>query len=429
MTDTTSARWFTLASIGLSLAVAGPAAAADGHVTYLEEVGSPDRPLVIAGSDRGVVFIGPDHAVFRGYHHQQNAPTDVDQPFLWVEDIDGDGRSEYVGAGMPSFVIDDNADPMWGVLEGCGQYFVADFVEDRNVEILCLRGTSVQVWSYDGQEYFSWSGRGYNVSACYSDDFDDDRKVEVACNLSNGDHLFFDIQDWFNDPDYNPPRDGVAPEALNRGGVDYSAMTALASGERALDVNGQSVTLGFAGGAVQLNIDDAPAGTISVGGSGIYSAVAADLDRDGTVEIYVGGEDAVHILRVDGTRVATVAANPAQLTRDARVTLRSATANGLTDSDRDSVRAAIEGEIDSLVGCYSRRMGADQFTRVGTMLYELTVNESGRVTSASKRHSGIRNDSLESCVEGALEDIGFSGASEGTGSVSVSLEFDFVDVP
>lgn len=420
---------YGLGTLAAALILPATASAADGHVTYLEEVGSPDRPMVIAGSDRGVVFIGADHALFRAYHHEQTAHDPTTQPFLWVEDIDSDGRSEYIGAGVPSFVVDDNADPMWGVLDGCDSYYVGDFIEDSAAELLCIRGASVRVWSYDGQEYFNWEGSGYSISECFGDDFDDDRKMEVACNLTNGNHLFFDIEDWFNDPTYDPPRDGVAPDALSTGGVDRAAMAGLAAGERELSVGGSTVTLGFGGGAVQLTVDGAPGGTVQVGGTGIYSAATADLDADGTPEIYIGGDDAVHIIRLDGTLVASVAANPSATSRDARVTVRSATANGLEDSDRDAVRASIEGGLDPFVSCYSRRMGADQFTRVGTMLYELTVDDDGDVTSASKRHSGIRNDSLESCIEDAMEDLEFSPATDGTGSVSVTLDFDFVDTP
>ncbi len=406
---------------------AAPAFAADGNVTYLEEVGSGDRPMVIAGSDRGIALIGADHTLFRTYSHNQTAHDTSTQPFLWVQDIDGDNRSEFVGAGVPSFVIDDNGDPMWGVLEGCDSYYVADFIDDSSQELLCIRDSTVTVWSYDGQEYFSWSGSGYSIASCAGDDFDDDRKFEVACTLTNGNHMFLDVESWFNDPNYDPMRDGPAPEVMSASGVDHGAMQALAAGTAPLNVGGQSVTLGFAGGAVQLTVDGVAGPTVQIGGNGIYSATTADLDADGVEEIYVGGEDAVHILHVDGTLVASVAANPSATSRDARVSLRSATANGLENSDRDAIAEVVNGGIESFRSCYSRRMGADQFTRVGTMLYELTVSDSGRVTDASKRHSGLRNDSLESCVADALEDLRFSGATDGTGSVSVTLEFDFID--
>lgn len=382
--------------------------------------------MVIAGSDRGIVLIGADHTLFRAYHHDQTAHDTATQPFLWVEDIDGDSRSEYIGAGNPSFVVDDNGDPMWGVAEGCDSYYVADFVDDATFELLCVRGASISVWSYDGQEYLTWEGRGYSISGCTGDDFDDDRKFEVACALTDGNHMFLDVASWFNDPDFDPMREGPPPEVMNPSGVDYSGMEAVASGAQPLTVNGRQVTLGFAAGALTMTAGDAVT-TAQIGGDAIYSATSADLDSDGVSEIYVGGTDAVYIVRLDGTVVATIAADPNNTEREAVVTVRSATANGLEDSDREVVGEAVNAGVEDFTSCYANRMGSDQFTRVGTMLYELTVSDSGRVTNAAKRHSGLRNSSLEGCIEDALEDLRFSEATNGTGTVSLTLGFDFVD--
>ena len=77
-----------------------------------------------------------------------------------------------MGAGSPSFIIETNGDPLWGVLDGCNQYFVGDFIDDRTWEIFCRGSRTMRVWSWDGQEYFSWSGSGYSIGDCYADDFD-----------------------------------------------------------------------------------------------------------------------------------------------------------------------------------------------------------------------------------------------------------------
>ena len=39
---------------------AAPAAAANGRVFHLAQVGTEDRPMVVAATDRGIVFIGAD---------------------------------------------------------------------------------------------------------------------------------------------------------------------------------------------------------------------------------------------------------------------------------------------------------------------------------------------------------------------------------
>ena len=418
----TSNRTVLAAALVGGALLAPNAFAADGHVTYVADVSTYDRPLVMAASDRGIVFVGPGGELFRGFHHNQTAPDGVDQTFLWVEDIDRDDEVEFIGAGSPSFVVDSNADPMWGIGSGCMQFFVGDFIDDRNVEVLCRNERSVEVYSFDGQLYFEWSGGGWNIGTCHADDYDDDNQLEMYCELTSGNHLQFDFE-------YAEPEEQEGPyDPTNSPGVDRSQAQAAARGERELRMGSQSVTVTYSGGIV-LSAGGTQIASVSVPTSNIYSATTADLDGNGTPELYVGGDDAVFVISNTGELIATVPANPSSFSREARVELRSATANGLENSDREAVAGVIEGEMDRLTRCYSDRMGSDQFTRVGTMLYELSVSDSGRVSNSQKRHSGLRNSSIESCVEGVLEGLTFSPASGGAGVVNVTLNFDFVDTP
>ncbi len=415
----TTRRLGALAPLALLL-TAAPALADDGHITFLTEFGTGDRPMVLAASDRGIALIGPGGQLFRTFRHDQVARDGTEQPFLWVDDIDNDRADEIVGAGSPSFVIEANGDPVWGMRD-CTQFFLGDFIDSSNQEVFCRRASEMEVRSNDGQEYFRWSGRGYTIGDCYADDYDGDGQLEVNCALGGDSLLSFDLE--FAEPEeVDQP---VAP-ATQRG-VDRSRSQAAASGT-ALRVGARSITLGYAGGSILVSADGAQIAAVPVSSPAIYSAAAADLDRDGTPEIYVGGVDAVYVLGADGALLHTVAANPDTTRRDARVSIRSATANGLENSDRDAIRAVVDGSMDRLTSCYSNRMGADQFTRVGEMLWELTVGSSGSVSDTNKRHSSLRNSELDSCVGGVLEDLRFSPATDGSGIVNVTLEFDFVDV-
>jgi hypothetical protein len=109
------------------------------------------------------------------------------------------------------------------------------------------------------------------------------------------------------------------------------------------------------------------------------------------------------------------------------VTVKSATANGLTVSDRDQVKATVEKGSAPIMKCYSDNMGRDQFTRVGDMLFEVTVNKQGKAVEAVKRHSSLANRDLETCVGNAIKKIGFSAATTDKGTVNLRLEFYFVD--
>ena len=316
------------------------------------------------------------------------------------------------------------ATPMWGILEGCPQFFMGDFIDDSNAEIFCRMERGVVVNSYDGQNYYEWEGRGFNITTCYMDDYDDDRKQEVACDLTSGDHLLFDL-------DYMEPeeRAGSAQAPWTDSGVDPADGLAIANGERSISWNGQDVTLSFTGSSLSVMSGESVVATVTVGGTAIYSATSADLDGDGSEELYVGGTDEVYVVGADGTLLATVASDPSALTREPRVEIRSATANGLENSDRDVVRGQVDAGLSDVVGCYADSMGDNPYTRVGTMLWELTVDSGGEVSETSRRHSDLRNADLEGCVSDALEGMEFSGATDGAGTVSITLRFDFVDVP
>lgn len=301
---------------------AAPAMAANGRVFHLAQVGTSDRPLVVAASDRGIVFIGADNKVFRAFHHDRRARAGSPQSWFWIDDIDGDKRDEFVGAGAPSFVVDDNADPMWGISGGCDQFFVGDFTDSNStIEMFCRQGNKMQVWSFDGTKVFEWAGSGYSFGACYADDYDSDRKMEVQCDFSNKKkHMFFD-PDAEADSKF-VERDGEASESEMKQGVDEAGQAGRVNGTEPIEALGGDLTVRQADGAVVIERNAAMVGTINLPGA-IYSAVAADLNGDGKSELYLGGSDNVFVVDSEGKLISTIAANPDRARREARVTILS----------------------------------------------------------------------------------------------------------
>ena len=403
-------------------AAAHSAVAADGIVGFLAETGTDERPMLAVGTDRGLVFVAADNSMYRSFSHSHTAMSGAEQSWLFFDDVNNDGAADFVGAGSPSFVVSHEGEPLWGMTSGCGQLFVGNFVDDPAQELFCRNGGEVFVWSWDGQMVLEWDGGRRDMGVCYADDYDGDRKLEVQCEVSSGGHLAFDLD--FTEPE---ERSESAAPAI-QSGADLSALSAAAAGTAPISVGSNAITLGFAEGAIQFNTGDTVV-SIPVNSPSIHSALAADLNRDGTSEIYVGGIDEVYVLSGTGQLVATLSVNPDSTTRDARVSIRSATANGLENSDRDAIRATIEGAGASLTGCYSRQMSSDRYTRTGEMIVELTVGGDGSVSDSTKRHSSLRNTSLENCIMGALEDIAFSPAVDGSGIVNVTVDFDFADTP
>lgn len=406
---------FRLLLAGALCAASTAGHAAEGAVTYLGLTGTDETPLLAVGSDRGMVFIGADFLPYRAFSHTQTAADGVEQPFLWVDDVDNDGDDDFVGAGNPSFVITNEAEPLWGIAGGCDQFFVGNFADDRALEVACREGGTVRILSWDGQLYLAWEGSSRTLGTCYADDFDGDNYDEIQCGLTNGNHVSFDLA-------YAEPEEVEQPvaEAPNTG-VSTASLQAAVSGQ-GVDIGGQSVALSYEPGAIRFGDT-----TVAIGSSGIHSALVADLNNDGTNELFVGGNDEVYVISAEGTLLHTIPTNPDGFSRESRVTIRTATANGLQDSDRDSVRATLEADLARVDQCYVSRMGNDRYTRTGEMLFELTVSESGSVTRATRRHSTLQNEDLEDCVENELEDYTFSPATSGTGVVQVMIDFDFVD--
>lgn len=410
-----------LALSALTLGAADKALAADGHVQYLHELDDYERPLLLAASDRGVVFIGADHQLYRAYHHEQRARDGVTQPFLWVEDIDSDQSVEIVAAGHPSFAIETNGDPLWGILDGCDQTFVGDFFEDDRAEIFCRRDNSVKVWNFRGQEVLEWRGRGYNLGDCYVADTDGDRELEATCVLGEDRHMSFDLD--FDEPEVVD----YAARSAFQSGLNLRRVSALASGDSVIRANGREINLGFNAGTLTLSEAGAAYATLTLDTSAIYSAQTADLGRDGSKEIYIGGDDKVFVVSTDGTLLGTVNANPTATTRTPVVELRTVTAVGLEDSSRETTRALYDAQQSAFDGCYAASFGSNQFTRVGTMLFELSIDEDGDVSRVNMRHSDLGSSSLESCIEGILEDMTFSAGTEDSANSSVQLSFSFTD--
>lgn len=404
-----------------STAIAAP----DGAIVVLEFQDTRERKVVMGASDQGVVFVGEDLGNFRAFRSRGLSGRD----FLWVADIDGDRENEYAFGGDPSFVLDQGGDPLFGILGGCDDFYVGDMVDDSNVEVFCRKGNTLSTWFYDGQFLWEYSQTGRRISGCNADDVDSDEQLEFACSTNDGVVLLIDLGNEETVQEVpEDPTETQASDPFERYAADA---TAIFQGNTTFDIDGdgdRDDKLMFNDGSLtMLDGSGASLGSVDLPESELFSATVGDLNGDGTPEVFVGGVGKIYVISASGELQATVEARPRSLDRDGRVTIASAHANGLEESDDSAVQAVVEGGMTAIRRCYTRRMGNDQFVRVGNMMFELTIDGRGRVSNAQKIHSSIRNDELESCVSGALDDLRFSSPSNGSGSVSVRLAFDFVD--
>ncbi|MCA9564828.1 MAG: AgmX/PglI C-terminal domain-containing protein [Myxococcales bacterium] len=384
------------------------------------------QPVVMAASSRGLVFIGADFAPFRAFRARANEGAAAG--FIQVEDIDGDREDEYVFAGDPSFVLDSGAAPLFGLLSGCDNFYAGNILEDDNWELFCRNGNTISVWFYDGQFLWDYTVSGQRIGECAGQDVDSDQRLEFGCTI-DGNWVLIDLENAepFQDVDDNPVEElGPSAEAQ---WADQAA--GILDGSTSVDLDGdgsRNETLSFSGGTLTLSgAGGEMLGSATLPASTLYSALVADLNGDGAPEVFLGGDGSVFVVSNSGELVATIPADPNDLSREGRVQIQSANANGLADSSEEATREALGGQMSTIERCYRNRMGDDQFVRVGDMLYELSVGSSGRVDNVRRIHSSVANEPLEECVQGALEDVRFSAAEGGSGSVTVRLSFDFVD--
>ena len=414
--------YFRLAlTVAALLCVSVPTALAQEGIFHLEEVGTRDRPMVVAVSEHGVVFIGANHQVYRSFQSTARAG----QPRLWIMDVDNDRQRELVGSGRPSFLIDHNADPLWGIAEGCEQFWVGQFTADPRRELFCRRGASIELYAVDGTRLYQWTGRGFRVGTCFIDDFNGNQRLNVACNIQNNRHLFFDFAQ--GEPDELA---GEAPDTTARSGaIDVEVHAAVLSGERELRVGRQRVTIEREGASLTWSTGEGSPVSVTLPTDRIYAIAGAALGSNAP-HLYIGGSQDVYVVNMEtGELVATVPADPRRMVRQPELRFRSAMANRLEDASRETIMGVLQDNIAPLRACYGERMGQDAYTRVGEAVLVLTINQQGRVTETRRQHSTIRNDHVEGCLDRAFRNIRFPAATESTGNVTVVMEFDFVDVP
>lgn len=75
--------------------------------------------------------------------------------------------------------------------------------------------------------------------------------------------------------------------------------------------------------------------------------------------------------------------------------------------------------------CYTRRVYAGELQSEGSMAYEVLVTRNGHVAGADRVSSDLRDDPLESCVEGALGRLRFEIASPNKPVYRLFVRFQF----
>lgn len=354
------------------LAVLGAASDATAAEPGLYDWPSESVPVLVE-DDSGVLFVGKDRTVYRVYDWKQSKGEKSEG--LYLVDLDRDGKPEVVGAGKPTFVLDVDGDPIWFRKQGCDQVVIADVAVDDKLDLVCVDGKDIEVYTYDGQKAFEVS-IGKRFDWCHAGDINGDLKADVECKIRGTDAY---------------TRVDVAGQNVLAAQADTSEVTAKALEE------------------VE------PAG----------AEVAKDLDGDGKAEtIRIEGGQIV-ITPGDGSEAGRFPLDAKKYKRAPVAELRSVYANGFEDDA--AAQKAVTDLQDKLDKCYAGEVRKNDFAGSGQVLLEVNVDPKGKIEEVKQLHSALADDSVAKCARGVLKKGDYPKAAGDAGKINVMLFYTFRD--
>jgi len=421
-----------LGAVCLSLvgaALSGTDARAQGDVVELHKVKGEQGELIVAVSANGITFIDPkEKKVFRAFKSKRKSMKGYKPDWVIIRDVDGDGTSDIIGAGAPAFIVTGGAAPIYSIPKGCGQFHLANFAGDKTQEILCRDGARFRLYNYDGQgPLWDYKITGLRLGVCNFGDLDGDLKADMECEvLGKGTYMQRSIEGeelgQRDSPQLDPPEDDTPGYA--------TLMANYLKGQEAFDLDGdgsreESVLLD--GKAIVVRSRASPKALARHEVGKAFSVLVDDIDGDNKVEIVVGGAGKVFILSDEGKTLLEIKTDPKGLKRRADVKVARINANGLADSSDTAVTAVIDKSKKKLSACYAGNVKKNAFTRVGNIVYALNVGAEGKVKKVEKLHSALDDKKVEGCLIKALKGAKFSKATGPGATVTLTLEFGFID--
>lgn len=382
-----------------------------------------DAPVMVS-TKNGVLFLGKDGAPLRAYSWKAKNAKKL--PRLFITDIDRDGQPDLLGAGKPTFAIASNSNPMWFQSKGCAQTVLGDFIADTKLDVACISGSQIKVYSHDNQ--FAWSinlGRG--IKTCYAGDVSGDNKSDLECTLrgtkkiarvgGDGSLLTSEAEDTQVDPDA-PPFEMFAD--IGQGALDSKTFDFNKDGtpEEFLKVDNNLISVVSKSSPKALFTFNAKAPPIA--------AIVKDLDGDGNLEIVALSKKALVVAHPAKKKEAAYSLNTRKYKRKPLAELRSVYANNFTDDD--AARASVDAVQPSLSKCYAGRAKKSGFTGSGQLLLQADVNDKGKVVKTSKIHSEIADKKVVSCALKALSKLKAPKAAKGANAIiNITIVFTFRD--
>ena len=404
---------FTLLPLGLS-------AAPIKDVRIFKTGGSA---LAVAIADGEMLFINKDLEAFRAFKWKLGGSKKVIQPSYYIRDINVDGEMEFVGVGKTVFFLNSQSDPQWSQ-KGCDQAFLADFDPNDGEEIFCRKGNKLTVFTWDNQFVWEYSLKGGKISDCKIGEVDGDGKQDVECKFKKK-YLRINGSGVVLGKDFEEP---MVTDDFSSNDHELEIQDILA-GKTTFDIDGDGIDEEY------LMADDMGISILSksrksigrVDTGKVFSAYVGDLNLDKHPEIIVGGASKIFIISHEGKLLKEIPFNPGKMKRKPKVEIVSVYGNNIENSDETALLEVIHSGQQTLDNCYKSKLKGDQFTRVGEALFNLYINDKGKVAKIEKIHSTLSDKKVEKCATKYFKKLTFSPAVGGEGSITLNLKFTHRD--
>ncbi len=404
----------SLAALTLTL-FGGSAWAAPATVDRLEVV-EGEGGFGLASFEGGLVLLkanGDPHRIYKFARIKEGTPDRVR-----VVDVDGDGRPEVFGLGVPTFMLNKKGDPLWDVPKGCQGFALANVMGDeKQKELVCASGGAITVYTHDAQEVWSYDyGRRTVILDVGAADTADTGNEDVEFRIRGQKKGFWRISNAGEElgRDFEARETQVQDETGDYkarladllGGKTSFDLNGDGAGEESLKVEGAHVVIASSGKGKPLAEFDMPGGVVA-------SAAVGDIDGDGKLEVLLGGVGVVRVVGFDGAVRADLRIDPARMQRTPVATLSGANATGLAvphkadnieEADEEALRELLEQKgFGAVKACYERRLKSYPLTHRGKVILKFEVDGTGKIRGQHTLYSDVTNDAVVGCISKAAK--------------------------
>jgi hypothetical protein len=379
-----------------------------------------EHPLLIESAD-GLLFLHADGRPGRAYAWRGNSGKN--NPRVIVTDMDRNGGPEVIGAGKPTFMLGTNADPVWFNDKGCAHVAIADVVADTKLDVVCVNGRDVKVYTHDNQ--FAWGiTLPRAVDTCRVGDLNGDAKADLECQYKGGKTMArLDASGKPIDLDakeYQIPEDATPYSAWPTTGTTMSgaqASVTLRGAEASVQHDGGKLLISTSGPVIAIDSKDAPQ---------LIHVVKLGPEKQEHVVAITKKE--LIVISADGKRVERSPLAASRYKRKPLAELRTIYANGFADSAaaQESVRA-LQAPLSA---CYASQAKQGSFTGSGQLILTVRVSADGKIAGVDRVHSEIADARVVKCAMDTLKKVKPPATVEGRdATMNITMTFTFRDQP